>query len=796
MASCAHCGAPMAAGVAAGVVAGGATGAPDGAGEVPGTEASFCCQGCRAAYGLLRGLGLDQYYRRRSIDPTQPPLKPDENAAALDYQAHVVAAADGTATLYLMVEGLHCAACVWLIESVLARQAGVVEARLNMTTRRLVLRWRADENTATGLLAPLAAIGYRLVPYDARRLGGDVERHEKALLRAMAVAGFAAGNVMLFSVSIWSGDDGSMDWATRSLFHWLSALIALPAVVYCLRPFARSALTALAARRTNMDVPITIGVILASAMSLWETMQGGQHAYFDAAVSLLFFLLIGRYLDSRARGRARSTAEHLLALGATAVTVLTGDGSRRLMAPDQLRPGMTVLVAAGERIGVDGKVIDGSSELDNSLITGETTPAPAMPGTDVFAGTINLAAPLRLCVTAVGEGTLLAEIVRLMEVAEQGRAKVVLLADRLARAYAPVVHVMALSTFLGWEIFTDTPWQDALLTAVSVLIITCPCALALAVPVVQVVASGRLLRRGILLKSATAQERLATVDTVVFDKTGTLTLGRPDLLLGGWDDDDLRTAAAIAAASKHPLARALVRAMPGVPVAAGVTEVPGCGLEAGDIRLGSRRWLGLAEVAGDDPEMLLARPGRSPVRFVFADCPRPDAAQVVSVLRRRGFHLELLSGDRPAVVEAVAREAGIDIWRGGCAPADKCRRLGELAESGRRVLMVGDGLNDAPALAAALVSMSPSSAIDLTQTIADIVFQGADLAPVAEAIAVSVKAGGLVRQNFAIALAYNLFTIPLAVTGHVTPLIAAIAMSSSSVIVIVNALRLSRGRRW
>ena len=335
-----------------------------------------------------------------------------------------------------------------------------------------------------------------------------------------------------------------------------------------------------------------------------------------------------------------------------------------------------------------------------------------------------------------------------------------------------------------------------MLTAVSVLIITCPCALALAVPVVQVVASGRLLRRGILLKSATAQERLATVDTVVFDKTGTLTLGRPDLLLGGWDDDDLRTAAAIAAASKHPLARALVRAMPGVPVAAGVTEVPGCGLEAGDIRLGSRRWLGLAEVAGDDPEMLLARPGRSPVRFVFADCPRPDAAQVVSVLRRRGFHLELLSGDRPAVVEAVAREAGIDIWRGGCAPADKCRRLGELAESGRRVLMVGDGLNDAPALAAALVSMSPSSAIDLTQTIADIVFQGADLAPVAEAIAVSVKAGGLVRQNFAIALAYNLFTIPLAVTGHVTPLIAAIAMSSSSVIVIVNALRLSRGRRW
>ncbi|HIJ63685.1 MAG TPA: HAD-IC family P-type ATPase, partial [Rhodospirillaceae bacterium] len=361
-----------------------------------------------------------------------------------------------------------------------------------------------------------------------------------------------------------------------------------------------------------------------------------------------------------------------------------------------------------------------------------------------------------------------------------------------------VVHVLALSTFLGWELFTDLPWQANLLTAVSVLIITCPCALALAVPVVQVVASGRLLRRGILLKSATAQERLAMVDTVVFDKTGTLTLGRPDLLPGDWTADDLRAAAAIAAASKHPLARALVRAMPGVAVAEGVREISGCGLEAADARLGNRRWLGLPDILDDDggPELLLQRPGLPAARFAFADRPRADAAQVVAALAKRGCRVELLSGDRPVAAEAVARAVGIGDWRGGCSPADKCARLAELGAAGRRVLMVGDGLNDAPALAAALVSMSPSSAVDLTQTVADIVFQGGELAPVAEAMAVSAKAAVLVRQNFAIALAYNLITIPLAVMGHVTPLIAAIAMSSSSVIVIVNALRLSRGRLW
>ncbi len=768
----------------------------------PGGE-YFCCRGCKAAYDLVNGLGLEAYYQRRCLDPDAKSLRPDDIDAPPDMTAHVSREADGAASLHLMVEGLHCAACVWLIETVLRRQPGVLQARVNMTTRRLVLRWTppegcGDDLGANALIDPVTRIGYRLVPYDPAALGRETERHEKELLRCMAVAGFSAGNIMLLSVSVWAGVDVV---ATRDLFHWLSALLAFPAIGYAIRPFARSALAALRHGRTNMDVPITLAVLLAALMSLWETARGGPHAYFDASITLLFFLLIGRYLDSRARGRARSAAEHLLTLGAQAVTVLRDDGSRALLPPARLEPGMAVLVAVGERIGVDGTIVEGRSDVDTSLITGETVPVSVGPEDAVFAGTLNLTAPLRLTVGAVGEGTLLAEIVRMMEVAEQGRAKYVALADRVARYYAPVVHLMALATFVGWLLLSSMPWQEALLTAVSVLIITCPCALALAVPVVQVIASGRLLRRGILLKSATALERLIAVDTVVFDKTGTLTLGRPELRREGaaWDEDDLRVAVGMAFSSRHPLARALTRSI-AAPILTGVEEVPGRGLRMttpeGEVRLGSRVFCGVDEAApgnADGPEFWLARPGRAPRRFDFSDTPRPDAADVIAGLKARGLAVELLSGDREAPVRGLAQALGLDRWQATCTPADKCARLEALRGEGRRVLMVGDGLNDAPALAAAEVSLSPSTAVDVSQTAADAVFQGERLGPVLEVLDVARRGDSLVRQNFVLAFAYNSVTIPLAVAGYVTPLVAAVAMSTSSVVVILNALRLARG---
>lgn len=765
-------------------------------------DGPFCCSGCEAAFALIHGLGLDGYYRRRSLDPNQRPLIPDADAAPVDYASYVRREGDGVASLNLMVEGLHCAACVWLIESVLGRQTGVVSARVNMTTRRLALRWRDDQNDPATIIGVVARLGYRLVPYDPALLGRDGERREAQLLRALAVAGFAAGNVMLLSVAVWAGHAQGMGEATRGLLHWISALIALPAIAYAGVPFFRSALGALRSGHVNMDVPISLAVILAAGMSLHEVAVGAEHAYFDSAVTLLFFLLVGRYLDHRARGRARSATEHLLALGASAVTVIDDDGTRRLLAPAQVRPGMRALAAAGDRIAVDGRVVDGSSDVDTSLIDGETVPTAVVPGVGVFAGTLNVSGPLVIEITAVGEDTLLAEIARQVEAAEQGRSRYVAIADRLARLYAPVVHGAAALTFLGWWLYVDVPWQSALLTAIAVLIITCPCALALAVPAVQVIATGRLLRKGILVTSGTALERLATADTIVFDKTGTLTEGRPRLADdGAFGRDDLALAASLAQSSRHVLARAVVRAAEAmglaVPPVSGVREVAGRGLAwdtaAGTVRLGSRAFAGVADDRSETgAELWLVRPGAPPIRFGFADPPRSDAAAVAATLAGRGYALAILSGDREAAVSAVAAVVGIEDWRASCLPADKCRRLGELAADGRRVAMAGDGLNDAPALAAAHVSLSPSSAVDLARIAADVIFQGARLAPVMECLEVARRANRLVRQNFALALLYNAVTIPLAVAGLVTPLVAAVAMSASSLAVIANALRLNR----
>ena len=762
-------------------------------------EPVFCCSGCAGAYRLVRGLGLDGYYARRTLDPAARPMQPEDAPVAVDLAGLTEILTDGTARLHLMVDGIQCGACVWLIESVLSRQPGLIHGRVNMTTRRLVLRWRPGEVDAGALIGVVGRLGYHVAPYDPRRLGRSDTDAERDLLRAMAVAGFASANVMIISVGVWAGLVEDMGPATRTLMYWFSALIALPALAWSIRPFLRSALGALASGHTNMDVPIVIGVTLTAAISVFETINGGRHAYFDSAITLLFFLLIGRYLDRRARGRARSAAEHLLSLGAVAVTVINADGRIEVVPPERVQVGAIVLVAVGERLPMDGRVIDGVSDLDTSLITGESVPAPVRPGESVFAGTLNLTAALRLEVTAVGESTLLAEIVRLMEVAGQSRARHVAIADRVSRLYAPVVHGAALFTFLGWVFLAGMAWHEATLIAVSVLIITCPCALALAVPVVQVLASGRLLRRGVLLKSATALERMAAVDTVAFDKTGTLTVGRPDLIGQGIQPEALRLAAALAGTSRHPLARALVRVAPGVPVATGVREVPGSGLALdtpeGEIRLGSRRFVGVDaedQISSPLPELWLARPGVAPSRFTFLDQPRFDSTDVVAQLKDMGLGVVLLSGDRAASVLAVAEATGIQDWWAELDPVGKTERLQALADAGRRVLMVGDGLNDAPALATAWVSMSPAVAADVSQTAADAVFQGERLAPVAEALVVARFAERLVRQNFLIAIAYNLVTVPLAIAGLVTPLIAAASMSISSIAVIVNALRLSR----
>ena len=736
---------------------------------------------------------------------TQAPsatLTAGETSGYSDPGAYVRTDDKGAAEIFFLVENMHCGGCVNRIESSLAPLSGVREARANLTTKRVRVAFDSAGVAPAEIIQAVTESGYRPVPYDPVLLDSLRDAEDRSLLRAMAVAGFAAANVMLLSVSVWAGaNSGDMGPATRDLLHWVSALIALPAIAYAGRPFFRSALTALRVRRTNMDVPISLAVLLAAAASLFQTAAGGEHAYFDASVMLLFFLLIGRYLDRQARGKAHAAAEELMLLGAVAATVVDEDGQRRSVPVDEVRPGMNVLALPGDRVPVDGKVLDGRSTIDTSLVTGESIPTVIGPGQDVFAGTLNIEAPLTVKVSASGEGTLLAEIVRLLDVAQQGKARYRRLADRLASIYAPAVHSLALVAFLGWLAIAGADWQTALMVGVSVLIITCPCALALAIPAVQVVASGRLLKRGVLLKSPDGLERLAEVDTVVFDKTGTLTFGRPVLTNEDeLDTESKRVAGMLAAASRHPLAQALTRAVgPQVVTVKNLREEPGMGIEGimdgAAVRLGSRDWCGVAEgsptnSACEETEIWLAREGLDSVRFVFEDSLRTDAVSVVRDLAEYGYGLALFSGDRPGIVSRVGRTLGISQALAGLIPPEKVARLDELVRRGCKVLMVGDGLNDAPALAAAHVSMSPATAADISRTAADFIFQGDKLAPILEALAVAGQARRLMLQNFGLALMYNAVAVPLAMAGMVTPLIAAVAMSASSIAVTLNALRL------
>jgi P-type Cu2+ transporter len=759
----------------------------------------FCCGGCAAAFELVRSLGLSRYYDQKVCDPAQRPNRPDAQSEALNLAAWIKPLGEDRSQLTLMVDGLQCGACVWLIEQTLLRQPGVAAARVALSTRRLTMVWRNGQADPVALVELITRLGYRLIPCDPERLAAATASETKELLKCMAVAGFAAGNIMLLSVSVWSGAVSEMSVGTRDLLHWISAMIAIPAVAYAGRPFFRSAWSALRNRRSNMDVPISIAVILAPGVSLVETFTSGAHAYFDSAVTLLFFLLIGRFLDQRARHRAHEAATRLLALNAVAATVIEADGTRRDLPPSRLTPGMIVLVAPGGRVPADGRIVVGSSDLDLSLISGESAPQGCEPGDAAFAGTLNLTGSLQVLVTAVGEATLLSDIIRLMEAAESRRGRYLRLADRVARLYAPVVHSVALLTFLGWTLLGGMAWSQALLISIAILIITCPCALALAVPVVQVVASQRLMRAGILLKSNDALERLCQIDHVVFDKTGTLTLGRLTLQPGA-EPRLLAIAAGMAANSRHPLARALTRAAPGAPILAPVIEHPGRGLEwrspEGMWRLGSCAFTGQPEDSIDDQVLWLVGPSTVSSgecqRFVFSDQLRPDAKEVVANLARRRLGLEICSGDRQAPVAAMAESLRIRRWSARLSPVDKVKRLQALAEMGHRVLMVGDGINDAAALAAAHVSIAPAGGAEISQNTADIVFQGDRLGAIPLALKIATSAGRLMRQNLAIALVYNLAAVPLAIGGYVTPLVAAAAMSSSSVIVILNALRLGR----
>ena len=694
---------------------------------------------------------------------------------------------DAARDVQLSLPTIHCAGCISAVENGLMRIDGVEDVRVNLTRKRATVHARPDVTSET-LAHAVEALGYEAVPLDSATLTAkDSDRAARDLMMRLGVSGFAMMNVMLLSVAVWSG---AAD-ATRDLFHWISAMIALPTIAFAAQPFFRNAVSALRVARLNMDVPISLAILLAAGMSLYETAQSGAHAYFDAALSLTFFLLAGRFLDQKMRSVARSAAAELAAMEVPAALRMGPDGPETVPVA-QLAVGDILLVRPGARVPVDGEIVTGASEMDRAILTGETDPVAVRAGAMVRAGETNLTGPLQVRASAVGQDTLLHGLADLVAVAEEAKSRYNSLAARAARIYAPAVHLIALTAFVFWMWWTAGDVRTSLNIAVALLIITCPCALGLAVPAVSTVASGRMFRKGLLVKHATALERLAEVDEVIFDKTGTLTLGTPRLRdADALPEDALRVAAALAEGSSHPRSEAVARAARAMGLrparVTDVTEVPGLGVEGRwngtPVRLGRASWTGGAEGT------CLSLGGQDPIALRFEDELRPGAADLIAALQERGLPITLLSGDAEGPVRDLAQTLGIDDWQAGMMPDDKAEVLRARERQGRRVLMVGDGLNDTAAIALAHVSIAPASALEATRVAADVVLVQKDLGAVADALTIARSARRRILENFGLAALYNSISVPVAFIGLASPLAAAIAMSTSSILVSLNALR-------
>ncbi|MCL4123192.1 UNVERIFIED_CONTAM: hypothetical protein GTU68_034508 [Idotea baltica] len=690
--------------------------------------------------------------------------------------------------LEISVPTIHCALCIQKIERGLNALDCVLNARVNLSLKRVSIRHNDNPSCEDIILDTLANLGFEAHLLDDHKLAKTGDDIERGLLMRLGIAGFAAMNVMLLSVSIWAGADG----VTRDFLHWVSAAIALPTVAYTAQPFFKNAHAALRVGQLNMDVPISLAILMAAGLSLFETIHGGEHAYFDAALSLTFFLLAGRYLDFQTRARARSAASALSALEVPRAQRIA-DGRVETVNLSDLAINDRVLVRKGARIPVDAIIVKGQSDLDLSLINGESMLASVGMGDQVYAGTLNIGAPLELTVMQIGTGTKLGEIMDLVQQGETLKSKHTRLADRAAGIYAPLVHLLALAAFVFWQVYSgDT--RLAIGIATAVLIITCPCALGLAVPAVMTAASGRLFRSGVLIKDGAALERLAGVDTVVFDKTGTLTTGEFRVVDAptGWE---LNVAISLAAQSDHPIARAITQQFGNQELVNldHIQEIAGKGISAvyqGQIvKLGHAKWVGAVPRA-DFVQTWLSIGQNEPVAFLCDDMVKNSAKPAIKTLQDHGMRVVLLSGDTQSITNRLAQDLNISQAYGAVEPRQK---LEFIQSFGDKVLMVGDGLNDTAALAGAHVSMAPARAIDAARTASDFVLIKDDLNLIPQSIALAKSAKRRMLENFAIAAAYNGVAIPIALIGLATPLLAALAMSASSICVSLNALRLTKG---
>lgn len=764
-------------------------------------ESKFCCIGCEIAYILSNSISLSIHNKICRSLRINSQMKVTKVKNDFNYSEYVNSfSTDPTKhQIYLIIDGIHCGGCILSIENALRKQPGVINARLNMSTKRLSLEWRGEKEYVFSLINILENLGYKVTAFTIETQEIEREHEERRLLKCLTVAGFATVQVMMLSVAVWAGSKyNNIGEYTRVLIHIMSAIITIPSVVYAGMPFFKSAWKALKNYRSNMDVPISISAIMATLLSIQETVISSKYAYYDAAIGLIFILLIGRYLDLKIRNLTRKKAHEIISRQSDVVTIFD-NGKLRQISTKNVSIGDIAFVGCGEKINIDGVVIEGKGEVDNSIITGETIPKKVNLDSFVYAGSINLGEALKIRITKIGSNTVLGEIIKLIENAEQGRAKYVQLADKVASYYTPVVFTVAILTFVLWKFFLNSSYNDAILYSIAVLIITCPCALGIAVPIVQVISSLNLMQDGILIKSADALERMAKIDTVIFDKTGTLTFGKPQLLnADAVSEEKMRLISYIAAYSRHPLCLAVkvCNIIPVDSINLRVKEEKGMGLEAtidnNQVYLGNREWCNITSdtVEKDNYlEMWFRYNQEEPVRLIFQDKLRPEAPEVVGQLQQMGYECVILSGDHELAVSHIAGLLDIKHYKALLKPQDKYNFIETLQKQGKKILMIGDGLNDSAALKIADASISPASAMAISQNNSDIVFQS-NLGSIIKILFLAEKSAKLVKQNFVISFVYNILAVPIAVSGFITPIIAAIIMSTSSLLVVLNSMRL------
>jgi len=784
---------------------------------IDGAPRSMCCAGCQAVAQAITAGGFEAYYQDRTALP--PAAEADDAPDDLaiydlpEVQRGLVRALPGALEADLLLQGITCAACIWLNEQHVAKLPGVLAMQVNYATHRACVRWDPQRIHLSDILCAVRAIGYRAFPVTDATAEAARKREDHALLWRLFVAGFGMMQVMMYALPAYLAEDGTMSADVASLMRVASLVLTVPVVLFSCGPFFRGAWRDLKLRRLGMDVPIALGIGVAFAASVYATLVGGGAVYFDSITMFVFFLLSGRYLEQRARHRAAMSLEYLdraIPLAAHRLVRYPASRATEEVAAVSLQPGDLVLVKPGEVVPADGALVDGETETDEALLTGESRPVVKRTGASLAAGAVNRLNPAVMRVERAGEATRASHIRRLTERAAAQRPHVVELADRIAGWFVAAVLVVAAATALYWTI-TDAP--RALWTAVAVLVVTCPCALSLATPTALAVTVGNLARRGVVVARGHAIEALARVTHVVFDKTGTLTRGQLSLdgvaLLGGWTRAHaLALAAALEQGSEHPIAKTLrtAAAQQGaeMPAAEAVRTVAGAGVEAridgASYRIGTAAFV--SALAGTPPQREYA--DMTPVwlgceegwlaLFTFTDALRPEAAQVIAALQEAGKHVVILSGDEPSAVHSVAARLGVASAEGGLSPESKHARVRMLQERGGVVAMVGDGVNDAPVLAQAQVSIAMGSGAVLAQAHSDLVLLDGRLSRLLDAFSASVRTMRIVRENLLWAVAYNMIALPLAVAGYVTPWLAGIGMGLSSLLVVLNALRLVPGK--